>query len=104
MDCGLIQRIQHCYLEAGHTQNERDSMHAVIERACKQSQSCIHILMQWYTLASSAEKSGRPYTLTEIEGQKALQVLKHTGTYFITAPFALNFRPRQQWPSFGSAC
>jgi len=30
-----VDRISHYYLEAGHTQNEGDSMHAVIERAAK---------------------------------------------------------------------
>ena len=61
-----VERISHYYLEAGHTQNEGDSMHAVIERASKHVN--IYTPMQWYTLASSAKweplqshRNGRPH-------------------------------------------
>jgi len=43
-------------------------MHAVIERACKHVNVGLYTLLQWYTLASSAKKSGRFYTVTEMEG------------------------------------
>ena len=61
-----VERISHYYLEAGHTQNEGDSMHAVIERASKHVN--VYTPVQWYTLASSAKKSGSSYTVTEMEG------------------------------------
>jgi len=61
-----VQSIQHCYLEAGYTQYEKDSMHAVIERACNHVN--VYTKLQWYTVDSSAKKSGRPYAVTEMEG------------------------------------
>ena len=61
-----VECISHYYLEAGHTQNEGDSMHAVIERASKHVY--VYTPMQWYTLASSAKKNGSPYRVTEMAG------------------------------------
>ena len=62
-----IQRIQHYYLEEGHTQNERDS-DACCNRESVQACDCIYSNAVVFTLASSAKKSGRPYTVTEMEG------------------------------------
>ena len=61
-----VARITHYFLEPGHTQNEGDSMHAVIEKASKRAN--IYSPVQWYTLASTAKKSGSPYTVNEMEG------------------------------------
>ena len=61
-----IDQITHYYLEAGHTQNEGDSMHSVIEKASRRVN--IYSPMQWYTLASSAKKSGSSYSVNEMEG------------------------------------
>ena len=62
-----IDRITHIYMQAGHTQNEGDSMHAVIERSARFSN--IFSPMQWYTLASTAKKTGNRYKVTEMDGQ-----------------------------------
>ena len=61
-----VDRISHYYLEAGHTQNEGDSMHAVIERAAKRVN--VFTPMQWYALARTAKKSGSHYAVTEMNG------------------------------------
>ena len=41
-------------------------MHAVIEKASKRAN--IFSPVQWYTLASTAKKSGSPYAVNEMEG------------------------------------
>ena len=61
-----IDRISHHYLEPGQTQNERDSMHALVERTSKRVN--VYTPMQWYTLAQSAKKTGNPYVVSEMEG------------------------------------
>jgi len=49
-------------------------MHAVTERASKHANICT--LMQWYTLASTAEKSGLTYQVLAMKGQmKDLKLL-----------------------------
>jgi len=43
-----VQSIRHYYFERGHTQNEGDSVHALIERSAKRVN--VHGPSQWYTL------------------------------------------------------
>ena len=62
-----VQRICHYYLEKGHTENEGDSMHSTIESAAKNVN--IFSPVQWYTVASTAKKSGEKYKVVEMEGQ-----------------------------------
>jgi len=61
-----VFRITHYYLEAGHTQNEGDYMHAVIEKASKRAN--VFNPAQWYTLASTAKKVGSSYVVNDMEG------------------------------------
>lgn len=56
-------KIRHTFLEKGHTQNEGDSIHSVIERAARNID--IYVPSQWYTLARTACKK-TPYIVTEI--------------------------------------
>jgi len=62
-----VDRICHYYLEKGHTENEGDSMHSTIESAAKSVN--IFSPFQWYTVASTAKKSGEKYKVIEMEGQ-----------------------------------
>ena len=60
-----VQSICHYYLERGHTENEGDSVHALIERSAKRVN--VHGPSQWYTLVRMAKKKGEPYSVTEIQ-------------------------------------
>lgn len=57
--------ITHRFLEKGHTQNEGDSMHAVIENA-KKRQSVLYVPEQWVTLIRMAKVTGQIYNVTEM--------------------------------------
>lgn len=57
--------ITHRFLEKGHTQNEGDSMHAVIENA-KKRQTAIYTPDQWVTLIRMAKTTGKPYVVKEM--------------------------------------
>nr|CAH7751113.1 unnamed protein product [Callosobruchus chinensis] len=57
--------ITHRFLEKGHTQNEGDSMHAVIENA-KKRQSVLYVPEQWITLIRMAKTTGKVYDVTEM--------------------------------------
>jgi len=61
----------------------------VIDRLDNVKQHCCNVLVA----VLSTTRIGKHRNFSNGLG-KALQVLKHTGTYFVTAPFALNFRPR----------
>ena len=58
-------QILHRFLERGHTQNEGDSMHAVIESA-KKRQSSIFTPDQWIMLIKMAKVTGQPYDVKEM--------------------------------------
>lgn len=58
-------KITHRFFEKGHTQNEGDSMHAVIENA-KKRQSVIYVPEQWITLIRMAKTTGKVYNVTEM--------------------------------------
>jgi hypothetical protein len=46
---------------------EGDCMHSTIESAAKRVN--VYTLMQWYTVAGSAKKTGRPYKVIEMADQ-----------------------------------
>ena len=47
------------FLQKGHTENEKDSVHSVIERATKHA--VIYSPEQWYSAVRTARKSKTPY-------------------------------------------
>lgn len=63
--------IIHRFLEKGHTQNEGDSMHAVIENA-KKRQSVLYVPEQWITLIRMAKTVGKVYNVTEMSQEDFL--------------------------------
>ncbi|XP_039755887.1 uncharacterized protein LOC120630653 [Pararge aegeria] len=54
----------HRFLEKGHTQNEADSVHALIERSSKNK--LIYTPDEWYTLVRWAKQNSPPYTVVEV--------------------------------------
>ena len=52
------------FLQKGHTENENDSVHSVIERATKHA--VIYSPEQWYSAVRSARKSKTPYHVEEL--------------------------------------
>ena len=56
--------ITHRFLESGHTQQEADSVHALIERSCKGK--IIYTPEQWYALVRWAKTNSSPYKVTEV--------------------------------------
>ncbi|XP_073953172.1 uncharacterized protein [Choristoneura fumiferana] len=60
-----IESITHRFLEVGHTQNEGDSVHSVIERASHKGR-VIYTPQQWFNLIRWAKTSGDPYRVTEL--------------------------------------
>lgn len=65
--------IRHSFLETGHTQNEGDSAHSVIERASKNIP--VYTPSQWCTLVRTACRKS-PYKVTEISQEDVFD-LKH---------------------------
>jgi len=61
-----ISNITHTFLEKGHTQNENDSIHAVIENEKKHTEF-VYTPAQYYALARCAQKSKQQYTVKEME-------------------------------------
>lgn len=57
--------ITHTFLEKGHTENEGDSVHSVIEK--KKRKSVVYVPSEWYTLIRNAKKSGKPYNVIKID-------------------------------------
>lgn len=57
--------ITHRFLEQGHTQNEGDSVHALIEKQSKGK--LIYTPQQWYALVRWAKISGKPYKVFEVD-------------------------------------
>ncbi|KAL4703105.1 hypothetical protein ACJJTC_018142 [Scirpophaga incertulas] len=56
--------IKHTFLEQGHTQQEGDSVHALIERCAKNK--CIYSPLEWFSLVRWAKEDGKPYTVVEL--------------------------------------
>lgn len=63
-----IKSITHKFLIAGHTQNEGDSAHSVIERQIKQflKSGPIYVPEQYVSLIRTAKKTGTPYMVKEL--------------------------------------
>lgn len=66
-------KIRHSFLEQGHTQNEGDSAHSVIERSSKSVP--VFVPQQWYTLVRTAKRNN-PYKVMEMS-QQNIWDLKH---------------------------
>lgn len=73
-----INTIEHKYLITGHTQNEGDSAHSVIERHVARARKAgpIFIPEQYYTLIRTAKKSGSPYVVNEMTHKDFIDI-KH---------------------------
>ncbi|CAH0690024.1 unnamed protein product [Spodoptera exigua] len=56
--------ITHRFLESGHTQQEADSVHALIERTAKGK--IIYTPDQWYALVCWAKTNNEPYNVIEV--------------------------------------
>lgn len=63
-----IQSIRHKFLIVGHTQNESDCMHSVIEKQKKKvlRSGPIYIPAQWVTLIKTAKQHGKAYDVKEL--------------------------------------
>lgn len=63
-----IQTITHKYLIKGHTQNEADNVHSLIEKEIKKNEKAgpIYIPYQYVTLIKNARKSGKPFIVKEL--------------------------------------
>lgn len=62
--------ISHKFLEKGHTQNEGDSVHALIEK-CKKNKR-IYTPMEWYSVIRNAKKTEPLYDVIEMENEDFL--------------------------------
>ena len=62
-----VDKIEHGFLEVGHTQNENDSVHSVIARAAKRIP--VYTPSQWATVAQGARRNKRPYSVKEMSAQ-----------------------------------
>lgn len=62
-----INKITHKYLIRGHTQNDVDSVHSVIEKKITRykKSSAIYVPDQYITLIREAKKKGQPYKVVE---------------------------------------
>ncbi|XP_039284294.1 uncharacterized protein LOC120351365 [Nilaparvata lugens] len=62
-----IEEITHKFLIVGHTQNEGDTMHSVIEKEKKRilKSGPIYVPAQWCGVIKSAKKSGKPFIVNE---------------------------------------
>lgn len=63
-----LRSITHKYLIQGHSQNEGDNVHSVIEKQVKRhlGSKPIYIPSQYTTLIATAKKAGPPYTVHEL--------------------------------------
>lgn len=63
-----IKSITHKFLIKGHTQNEGDCVHSVIQRNITRAlkSSPIYVPDQYITLIKTAKKTGKPYNVQEL--------------------------------------
>lgn len=66
--CKYIRSITHKFLITGHSQNEGDNAHSVIERQISRAKKSgpVYTPEQYYSLIRCAKKTGTPYKVTEI--------------------------------------
>lgn len=57
-------KISHHFMEKGHTQNEGDSVHALIEKTARGRD--IYSPDEWYSLVRWAKVNGNPYNVVEV--------------------------------------
>ena len=62
-----VDKIEHGFLEVGHTQNKNDSVHSVIARAAKRIP--VYTPSQRATVAQGARRNKRPYSVKEMTAQ-----------------------------------
>lgn len=69
-----VNSITHKFLTVGHTQNEGDSMHSVIEKAKKRvlKGGPIYAPYQLPPIISAAKQDGKPYKVTEMDTEDFL--------------------------------
>lgn len=60
--------ITHTFLERGHTQNEGDSVHALIERFAKNKM--VYTPDDWYNLISWCKQDGNPYQVIKMRTEE----------------------------------
>lgn len=63
-----IDSIEHKFLVQGHTENEGDSVHSVIEKEIKKYLSAQNVFhpVQYETMIQNAKKTGAPYNLIQM--------------------------------------
>ncbi|CAG4992861.1 unnamed protein product [Colias eurytheme] len=63
-----IESITHKFLIKGHTQNEGDNVHSLIEKEIKRNKKAgpIYAPCQYVTLIKNAKKNGKPFTVKEL--------------------------------------
>ena len=62
-----ISKITHRFLETGHSVNEADSMHSLIDRTC--SNVPVYTLHQYKQLIEGAKVDGKPYDIMEVAAE-----------------------------------
>lgn len=64
-----IESITHKYLIKGHTHNEADNVHSLIEKEITKHEKAgpIYIPCQYATLIKSARKTGKPFIVKELD-------------------------------------
>lgn len=75
-----IKSITHKFLVSGHTQNEGDNAHSVIEKNIKRclKSGPIYTPDQYVTLVKTAKKTGTPYTVMELSYEDFFDLKKLT--------------------------
>lgn len=71
-----IKSIQHKFLITGHTQNEGDSVHSIIERQVKRTLKSgpVYTPDQFVSIVRSAKKNGPPYHITEMSHEEFFDI------------------------------
>lgn len=71
-----VKSITHKFLIRGHSQNEGDNVHSVIEKQIKRylQSGPIYIPEQYKTLIGTAKKTGKPYAVIEMTHDKFYDV------------------------------
>ena len=59
-----LDKIEHCFLEVGHTKNVNDSIHSVIAETAKKIP--VYTPEQWATVVRGARRNKRPYSVKEM--------------------------------------
>ncbi|CAD0198036.1 unnamed protein product [Chrysodeixis includens] len=75
----LKVHVCHRFLEKGHTQQEGDSVHALIERSSKRKM--IYTPLEWYTCVRWCKGNEKPYEVIEVSANDILDFKSHTNQY-----------------------